>query len=409
MSRLLTAFIAFALAACGGPGGPPADAAELTIVVNAPFSRNAFIGEMILRGARLAVREINEAGGIETPTGAYRLRLERMDSALSPATALENVRSAVEAGAVAIIDEGTGVDASWQVAAEADVPIGIVYQGGIGLVDHETRPNVFRIAPTDRGVAFRYAEYLVPQGRRVALLHDDTGYGQQGAEAFRGAFSFTPEAIAADIPVPAAADDVAPQVLEARRSGATALLVWGQASTVAKALRAARSAGWDVPVYTPPSGEDPLVRRELADHPEWIDGLTFAAGRMTAERGPEPFLEFKASYEEAFGPDMVGVRTPDGEPVIQPPDYPMYPYDMVHVLAAAIAAAGGRTGAPLLDALEQVDVQGANGDERGFNEKNHEGVVDDDVYFAVFEDMTYRPVTDDPLSSTLPAIRQTPA
>ena len=52
-------------------------------------------------------------------------------------------------------------------------------------------------------------------------------------------------------------------------------------------------------------------------------------------------------------------------------------------------------------------MRGANGDERGFNVHNHEGVVDDDVYFARFEDMTFRPVADDALSSTLPVIDQT--
>ena len=52
-------------------------------------------------------------------------------------------------------------------------------------------------------------------------------------------------------------------------------------------------------------------------------------------------------------------------------------------------------------------MRGANGDERGFNERNHEGVVDDDVYFAEFHGMTYQPVKDDPLSATLPTIQQT--
>jgi hypothetical protein len=58
------------------------------------------------------------------------------------------------------------------------------------------------------------------------------------------------------------------------------------------------------------------------------------------------------------------------------------------------------------DALEQVTVEGANGDERAFNEHSHEGVVDDDVYFARFRDMTYAPVRNDPLSATLPPIPQ---
>jgi len=66
-----------------------------------------------------------------------------------------------------------------------------------------------------------------------------------------------------------------------------------------------------------------------------------------------------------------------------------------------------RQSATVTTALEQVSVEGANGDSRGFNERNHEGVVDDDVYFARFDDMTYSPVRDDPLSSTLPPVPQT--
>ena len=53
-----------------------------------------------------------------------------------------------------------------------------------------------------------------------------------------------------------------------------------------------------------------------------------------------------------------------------------------------------------------MTVQGANGDQRGFNRHNHEAVVDDDVYFARFHDMTYAPVQDDPLSKTLPTVDQ---
>jgi len=59
------------------------------------------------------------------------------------------------------------------------------------------------------------------------------------------------------------------------------------------------------------------------------------------------------------------------------------------------------------DVLTMVSTGGANGDNRGFNEANHDGVVDDDVYFAHFDGMTFKPVKDDPLSATLPAIQQT--
>lgn len=396
-----------ALSACSS--APPSSSRELVIVVNAPLSKTPYIGTTIRQGVQLAVDQINAKGGIDAGGGQrFRLRVEALDNALSPQRALDNVRRAVADKVVAVVDEGTGVGASWQVAAAANLPICVVYQGGPGLVDPAARPNVFRVAPTDHGIAFRYAEYLIPKGLKVALVHDDSDYGQQGRDALQQAFGSNPEAVAADLTMPAAGADPAPAVLEARRAGATALLVWGQAATIASVLRAARTSGWDVPVYTPPTGQDPLVRQQLADHPEWMDGLTFASGRMTAERGPKPFLDFQSAYHRAFGVDEVGVKTASGQTVVQPPEFAMYAYDFVNVLAKAIATAHGPDPAAVLDALNQVDVRGANGDERGFNQKNHEGVVDDDVYFAVFHDMTFAPVKDDPLSSTLDVIDQTP-
>jgi branched-chain amino acid transport system substrate-binding protein len=390
-----------ALGGCGG--GDDKSSGTLTIAVDAPFSRSPYIGQTIARGVELAASEVN-VGGVPTPDGNYTLKVKRYDNALSPRKALSNIRRAISDGAVAIVDDGTGVDAGWQTAKEAGVPIGITYDGGGGLVDLEQRPNVYRIAPTNRGIAFRLAEYTIPKGLKLALIHDDTTYGQQGGSSLDEAFSRNPEAVATKLTVPAGDNDLSPQVLRARRSGATALLVWGQASTIAKAVIAARSAGWNVPVFAPPSAEDPVLRQQLADRPEWLDGLTFATGRMTAELGPDFFYAFESKFEDAYGAQRVGVRTSDGKAVIAPPDYAMYSYDFVNVLTQALKQFGRDD---LVKGLEQVTARGANGDERGFNQHNHEGVVDDDVFFARFHDMTFSPVKDDPLSSTLPTIKQT--
>ena len=328
-----------------------------------------------------------------------------MDSALSPARALANVRRAANEHAIAVVDEGTGVDASWRVAR--GMPIGIVFQGGKKLVDPATRPNVFRIAPTDHGIAFRLAEYLIPKRLKVGLLHDDSGYGSDGGAALAEAFSENKSSVALEETLPADAVDLAPQVLRARRAHATALIVWGQPATIAAAITAARSAGWNVPFYTPPAGDDPFVRQQLADHPSWVDGLTFAGGRLTAEVGPGPFNTFNRNYVAAYGVDRVGVKTRAGLEVIQPPETAMYAYDFVNLLAAAVLKAGSTDPPKIAAALEEVTTEGANGDERAFNKVNHDGVVDDDVYFARFRDMTYAPVKDDPLSATLPRITQT--
>jgi branched-chain amino acid transport system substrate-binding protein len=391
------------VSACGEDEGSSDSVKTLTVAVNAPFSKTPYVGQTIADGAQLAADEAN----IQTDEGTYRLRIKRYDTGLSARRAVRNVRQAIADGAVAIVDEGTGVNASWRLAHDADRPIGITYQGGVDLVDLEQRPNVSRIAPTDHGTAFRLAEYLIPKHDKIGLIVDDSTYGQEGAKAIRESFSQNPESVAIRLTVPADAADLAPEVLRARRSGADALLVWAQPTTVAGVVSAARSSGWDVPVYTAASGEDPLVRQQLANRPEWVDGLTFATGRPTAEVGPGPFLTFQRKYEDRFGVQLVGVKTPDGKEVVQPPDYAMYSYDFVNVLAAAIQEAGGiEDRQKIIEALNQVSVQGANGDHRGFNENNHEGVVDDDVYFAKFDGMIYQPVKDDPLSATLTPLEQ---
>jgi branched-chain amino acid transport system substrate-binding protein len=406
LRRLLVLLVIGGLAAGCGGDEPKGSTKTLLIAVNAPFSRTPYVGITIANGAELAAK--GPGGVVNTKDGRVTFRIKRYDSGLSARRAVANVRRAIADGAVAIIDEGTGINPSWRIANDAGVPICVAFQGGTGIVDPDERPNVFRIAPTDHGVAFRLAEYVIPKGRRIALIADDSDYGQQGLKALGEAFSRNPESVAVRLTVPSRAADLAPEVLRARRAHASALIVWAEPSAIAGVIAAARGSGWNVPVYTPATGEDPLVRQQLANHSEWVDGLTFATGRPTAEVGSAPFLSFQRQYEERFGVQLVGVRTPAGAEVIQPPDYAMYSYDFVNVLVAAMQRAGSvNDKQKILSALEEVSVNGANGDHRGFNERNHDGVVDDDVYFARFKDMTYRPVKDDPLSATLTVIDQT--
>lgn len=399
---LVVVFAAVVLTACGSRSSQ--QHASLTVVVNAPFSRSPYLGRTIENGTRLAASEVN-AAGIPIGGTTYDLRVRTMDTALSPARAVANVRRAVGQRTVAIVDEGTGIDASWRLAR--GLPICVVFEGGDQVTDPVARPNVFRIAPTDHGIAFRLAEYLIPKKLRVALLHDDSDYGAGGAHALDAAFSRNRSSVAIEETLPADALDLGAQILRARRAHATALLVWGRPATIASALTAARSAGWNVPVYTPPTGADPFVRQQLADHPAWIDGLTFAGGRLTAEVGTGPFRSFEQKYESAFGVDDVGVKTRAGAQVVQLPETAMYAYDFVHLLAAALLKAGSTDPAKVTEALNEVTTEGANGDERAFNKHNHDGVIDDDVYFARFHDMTYAPVRDDALSATLPPLPQT--
>jgi len=109
---------------------------------------------------------------------------------------------------------------------------------------------------------------------------------------------------------------------------------------------------------------------------------------------------------KSFGEEKVGVKQ-GGKDVVQPPDWSMFPYDVVNLVAAALGKSG-LVGAPLLDTLSGNEViTGANGDERGYSATTREGVSPDDMYFAQFHGFVFAPVTDDLLSQNLPSVPQT--
>jgi ABC-type branched-subunit amino acid transport system substrate-binding protein len=392
------------LAACSG-GGSGKTGDTVTIVVSAPVSTAPWIATAERNGAKLAAEQLNSAGGVDFAGSKHQVDIVVRDNGGSPQRAASDARAAVAAKAAALIIDGAGAAAVSAVAKPANLPVFVVFDGGASVVNPKTRPTLFRMAPADRPMAVRLADYLAGRHPRAAIITDDSAYGADGEIALRAGFARDHIPIAARATVPAGSPDVATQVLAARHARSSLLVVWAGAPIVAAAIQAARSAGWHVPIWTGPTGEDPLVRQRVAQHPSWLAGVGFVSFRITAEVGAKPFQTFRDAYEKKFGVDKVGVSQ-DGKDVVQPPDWSMYSYDTVRLVAAGLAKAGG-IGAPLLHALEgHVVITGANGDERGFSETTREGVSPDDMYFALFHGFVFRPVTDDLLSQNLPSVPQ---
>jgi ABC-type branched-subunit amino acid transport system substrate-binding protein len=387
---------------CGGSSGRSAAGAAYPIVVTAPLTSAPWVGRFVERGARLAVDEVNANGGVGSDH--RRLRLVVLDDGGSPRAAADDARQAVAMHAAALVTDGAGALAVANVSGPAQLPVFVVFDGGASIIDPKRRPTLFRIAPADQTMAVRLADYVSARHPKVGLITDDSSYGRDGASALAAAFMRDHIPVVGHKVVPADGSSVAPEVLAVRRSGATILVVWGSSPVVAESVRAARSSGWQAPVFTGPTGEDPLVRRQLAGHSAWVNGMTFVSFRITAEVGPKPYDRFRAAYEQRFGVEHVGV-TQGGTPVVQPPDWAMFSYDAVRLVAASLAKAGA-VGAPLMSALDDTVIVGANGDERGFVPGVREGVSSDDMYFATFHGFRFVPVTDDVLSEHLPSVAQ---
>jgi ABC-type branched-subunit amino acid transport system substrate-binding protein len=360
------------------------------------------VGQFVERGARLAVEQVNAAGGVGA--SHRKLKLVVLDDAGSPRTAVANARRAVSEKAAAFITSGVGATAVADVSGPAQLPVFVVFDGGASLIDPDKRPTMFRIAPANKPMATRLADYVAARHPKVALIVDDSSYGRDGAVALKAGLARDRIPIVSSSVVTTDGTGVSPALVGARRAGATLVVTWASAPVVAGVVRGARSSKWSVPLFTGPTGEDPLVRQQLADHRDWINGMHFVSFRITAEVGPKPFEKFRTAYEKRFGADKVGVSE-GGRPVVMPPDYAMFSYDSVKLLAACLDKSND-VGAPLMRALDDTVITGANGDERGFIPGQREGVVSDDMYFARFDGFRFTPVNDDVLSENLPTVPQ---
>lgn len=392
------AVVALLTAGCGSSG--TSSTGEALVVVSAPVSAQPWVGTFLSRGARLAAEQVNVGKG-------RHIRVQVLDNGGSAQTAAANARQAVADGAVAMVIDGVGAHAVAAVTDPVKLPVFVAFEGGASLIDAAKHPSLFRMAPANDAMCRRLADYVadVQRGKSVALIADDSSYGREGIANAKADLLHDEVRVVSEQTVPEGAADVSAQVLSARRSGAGVLVVWARATGVASVLRTVRSSGWDVKVYTGPAGEDPLVRQRLADHPEWVDGLTFVSFRITSEMGPEPFAAYRKAYEKAYGPDRIGVRA-GGREVVMPPDWSTYPYDAVKLMASALDQAGTTERVRLFDALLHTTITGANGDERGFGPEDREGVSPDDMYFATFTDMRFHPNRDDLLSTNLPEVPQ---
>jgi ABC-type branched-subunit amino acid transport system substrate-binding protein len=395
---------AMLIAACGG--GSVKSGSTVEIFVSAPVSTSPWISGAERNGAELAAALLNAKGGVKYGGSKHQVVIKVLDNGGSPQQAAAIARQAVSAHAAALIMDGVGAAAVADVTGPAQLPTFVVFDGGDSIIDPSTRPTVYRIAPADKYMTMRLADYLAASHPKMGLVVDDTSYGTDGLSSLTKAFQRDEIAAPYKATVPSTASDVSTQVLAAHRAGVTSLVVWASAPIVAAAIQAARSSGWTVPIWAGPSGEDPLVRQRLADHVQWMDHVGFVSFRITAEVGSAPFAAYRKAYVAKFGADKVGVKQ-DGKDVLQPPDWSMFSYDTVNLVAASLARSGAVGGA-LQSVLSNNEViTGANGDERGFSPTTREGVSPDDMYFAVFHGFEFAPVTDDLLSKNLPAVPQT--
>ncbi|MFI0960913.1 ABC transporter substrate-binding protein [Streptomyces sp. NPDC021080] len=167
------------------PTGAPADGPSLRIGALAPLTRPGWAeaGRHLLAGLELAVREVNDSGGI----AGRPLELVVKDTAADPRKAAAAVDELARLGVAALAGEYHSVVAR-AVAARADA-LGVPFLCSSAVLDTLTeQPTrwVARIAPAQSHGWRIYADFLLGAGhRRIAVAADPSVYWASGAAVLR--------------------------------------------------------------------------------------------------------------------------------------------------------------------------------------------------------------------------------
>ena len=181
LTLLTLLLLAVAVGACGGTREPARG--DVYVYVAVPLSGfQANGGQTVLGGVRLAAEEINRAGGLR----GYRINVVPLDDESDSDVAVaqvETIRAALAQG-----DQVIGVIGhlnSGQTAAAMDLykdmPFVIITPtASEQTLTEQGYDNFFRVNANDAIQAAVDADFLVKNlsAKRIAVVHNDTGYGQ---------------------------------------------------------------------------------------------------------------------------------------------------------------------------------------------------------------------------------------
>jgi ABC-type branched-subunit amino acid transport system substrate-binding protein len=307
-----------------------------------PLTRPGWVeaGRHLLAGLELAVREVNDAGGIRgTP-----LELVIRDTAADPQQAAAAVAELARLGVAALAGEYHSVVAR-AAATEADA-LGLPFLCSSAVLDtltEEPTPWVARLAPAQSRGWRIYADFLLSAGhRRIAVAAEPSVYWAAGTRILRDHLADrggTVIELGLRTLAPAAMCD------ELVDYGATAVLVLaGYPDPATSVVRSVRS--------------DPRLAGIMigapAGQPEFAGWLELLGG----DGAGIPFLRYRPAQ---LGPLGARVETALHEQLAEAPSFVAFEgYDTVTVLAGLLRSDGADR-ARLAQAFARVAVEGTRG------------------------------------------------
>jgi branched-chain amino acid transport system substrate-binding protein len=305
--------------------------ADIAIATAGPMTgQYAIFGDQMKRGAEMAVKDINAAGGVL----GEQLTLEVGDDACDPKQAVAVANQMVNAGVVLM---------AGHFCSGSSIPASAVYneEGILQISPASTNPqlteqgfdNVFRMCGRDDQQGTYAANYVVDNnvGSNIAIVHDKTAYGKGLADEFKKALNARGVEEKMYEAITAGDKDFTALITKMKNAGVDLIYLGGYHTEAGLIARQAKEQGINATMM---SG-DALVTDEY-----WaITGDTGQGTLMTFSPDPRknPAAAPVVAEFEAGGFD------PEG--------YTLYTYATIQAWAEAVEKAGTTDLEPVVEAL----------------------------------------------------------
>ncbi|HLO01733.1 MAG TPA: ABC transporter substrate-binding protein [Symbiobacteriaceae bacterium] len=328
------------LAGCGAPKLDDAqkspapgttDTAKAPIKLGLTISLSggtADMGEAARDGAQLAIKELNEKGGIK----GQPLELTVYDDETKPEKGLENVKRLIDQDKVVAFlgPANTGVALNQvDYVQQSQVLMLVTASAGTAVTQKfkdQDKNYILRTSMVDAAQAPTMVDFLVKNKglKKIAILHDTTAYGVGGKNdmvaRLKNKWNLDPVAVES---FKVGDTDLSAQVEKAKAAGADAVATYALGPELAQVMKALSRANWKVPVVGSWTITGELFHKLAGD---LVENDVYGVMSVHPSKS-ETYKAFDAKMQKAYGRNNFAPVAAQS-------------YDGIYILAKAIEKAG---------------------------------------------------------------------
>jgi branched-chain amino acid transport system substrate-binding protein len=254
----------------------------------------ATAGTNAKNGAMLAIKEINEAGGIL----GRKIEATVADTQSNPGVAKGLATKAVDDNVFAVIGPtfSGSIMVSMAETKRAEIPN---FTGGeAAAITQQGNPYIFRTSFTQTTAMPKVARYIASnlKAKTVAVLFVNNDFGKGGRDSFAKAAEAAGLKVAADISTESGQVDWSAPVLRAKQSNADVIFVYTNEEESARALRELRKQGVTKPIV----GETTLTGQKVIELAGDASNGAVAHVGLTVDAPNPLMLKFKAKFFQEY-------------------------------------------------------------------------------------------------------------